>query len=72
MDKLEDELNKILDDGLKLMPLMKGISNNYLSILDLGNKMNTEINDAYKLVIRKAFNLKELTKVIKREPNETI
>jgi len=28
MDKLEDDLNKILADGLKLMPLMKGMSNN--------------------------------------------
>jgi len=34
--------------------------------------MNMEINEAYNVVIRKAFHLKELTKVIKREQNETI
>jgi len=69
-DKIEDDLNTLIDKGIKMIPLMKGISSKFLSLIDLGSSINQRFNSELESAKKKAGVIAMLASAVRAEASE--
>lgn len=72
VDSIEDELNLLIDEGLKLTPLMKGISFKFLGFINLGQTINKMFSQIHRSSIKLGMTIKALQSAIKKEPTDSM